>query len=203
MVTLMTSDEEQTADGSDADWEVAEARAGVFRCLLAVSDARERSRMAALAIKELAISRATFYRLLGRFRAAEVTSAVLPGQAGRKVGSRFLDAPREAIIAREISQFYLRPERPRLSQLVEQVQARCHEKNLPPPDWRTIRARVRQVDAGLVGRRRQDRAAMAAAQAVPGELATARPLELVQIDHTKVDVLSPRQRRAGTQCGRG
>jgi putative transposase len=134
----MTSDEEQTADGSDADWEVAEARAGVFRCLLAMSDARERSRMAALAIKELAISRATFYRLLGRFRAAEVTSAVLPGQAGRKVGSRFLDAPREAIIAREISQFYLRPERPRLSQLVEQVQTRCHEKNLPPTDWRTI-----------------------------------------------------------------
>ncbi len=103
----MTSDEGQTADGSDADWEVAEARAEVFRRLLAMSDLRERSRMAVLAMKELAISRATFYRLLARFRAAEVTSAVLPEQAGRKEGSRFLDSPREAIIAREISQFYL------------------------------------------------------------------------------------------------
>ena len=188
-VTLMTTEVEQTADGSDADWEVAEARAGVFRRLLAMSDAQERSRMAALAMKELAIGRATFYRLLARFRAAEVTSAVLPEHSGRKVGSRFLDAPREAIIAREISRFYLKPERPRLSQLVEQVQARCHEKNLPPPDWRTVRARVRQVDAELVAGRRQDRAAMAATQAVPGELATSRPLEVVQIDHTKVDVI--------------
>ena len=63
-----------------------------------MSDARERARMTALAMKELAIGWATFYRLLGRFRAVEVTSAVLPGQAGRKVGSRFLDAPREAIM---------------------------------------------------------------------------------------------------------
>lgn len=188
-VTFMATDEGRTADGSDADWEVAEARAGVFRRLLAMSDARERSRMAALAMKELAIGRATFYRLLARFRAAEVTSAVLPEHSGRKVGSRFLDAPREAIIAREISRFYLKPERPRLSQLVEQVQARCHEKNLPTPDWRTVRARVRQVDAELVAGRRQDRVTMAATQAVPGELATSRPLEVVQIDHTKVDVV--------------
>jgi hypothetical protein len=59
-VTLMTTEVEQTADGSDADGEVAEARAGVFRRLLAMSDAQERSRMAALAMKELAIGRATF-----------------------------------------------------------------------------------------------------------------------------------------------
>jgi putative transposase len=185
----MANDTGQTADGSDADWEVAEARADVFRRLLAMSDLRERSRIAVLAMKELAISRATFYRLLARFRAAEVTSAVLPEQSGRKEGSRFLDSPREAIIAREISQFYLKPERPRLSQLVERVRARCHEKNLPPPDWRTIRARVRQVDAELVARRRQDQAAIAATRAVPGEFVTSRPLEVIQIDHTKVDVI--------------
>ena len=185
----MTDDDEKMADCSDADWGVAEARADVFRRLLAMSDLRERSRMAALAMKELGISRATFYRLLARFRATEVSSAVLPEQAGRKEGSRFLDAQREAIIAREISQFYLKPERPRLSQLVERVHARCHQRNLPPPDWRTIRARVRQVDAELVARRRQDQAAMAATHAVPGEFATSRPLEVVQIDHTKVDVI--------------
>lgn len=188
-VTFMATDQEQMADASDADWEVAEARAVVFRRLIAMSDPRERSRMAALAMRELAISRATFYRLLARFRAAEVTSAVLPEQTGRKEGSRFLDATREAIIAREISQFYLKPERPRLSQLVERVGAQCHENNLPSPDWRTIRARVRQVDAELVARRRQDREGMAATHAVPGELATSHPLEVVQIDHTKIDVI--------------
>ena len=48
-------------------------------------------------IRELSVSRATFYRLLARFRASEVTSAVLPEQSGRKNGSHFLDARREAI----------------------------------------------------------------------------------------------------------
>ena len=185
----MAHDEDQMADGSDADWQVAEARADVFRRLLASNNLRERSHMTALAMKELGISRSTFYRLFARFRAAQITSAVLPEQAGRKEGSRFLDAPREVIIAREISQFYLRPERPRLSQLVERVHARCHENKLPSPDWRTIRARVRQVDAELLARRRQDRAAMAATHPVPGGLATSHPLEVVQIDHTKVDVI--------------
>jgi putative transposase len=145
--------------------------------------------MATLALKDLAISRATFYRLLARFRAAEMTSALLPDQVGRKNGSHYLDAPREAIIAREISHFYLKPERPRLSQLVERIHAQCHQRDLPPPDWRTIRARVRQVDAGLVARRRHDQVGIAATQAVPGELVTSRPLEVIQIDHTKVDVI--------------
>ena len=104
-VAFMANDNGQTAGGSEADWEVAEARADVFRRLLAMNDLRERSRIAVLAMKELAISRATSYRLLARFRAAEVTSVVLPEQSGRKEGSRFLDAPREAIIAREISRF--------------------------------------------------------------------------------------------------
>ena len=66
----MANDKGQMAGGSDADWEVAEARADVFRRLLAMSDLRERSRIAVLAMQELAISRATFYRLLARFRAA-------------------------------------------------------------------------------------------------------------------------------------
>jgi hypothetical protein len=52
-VTFMANDTGQTADGSDADWEVAEARADVFRRLLAMSDLRERSRIAVLAMKEL------------------------------------------------------------------------------------------------------------------------------------------------------
>ncbi len=95
----MALDQEQTVDVQDDCWQTAQARSDVFRRLLTVSDARERSRFIAHAIKELSISRATFYRLLARFRTAEVTSAVLPEQAGRKRGSRFLDPPREAISA--------------------------------------------------------------------------------------------------------
>jgi transposase len=52
-----------------------------------------------LAASELAISRATVYRLLARFQTAEVASALLPSRRGRPQGARSLDRRREAIIA--------------------------------------------------------------------------------------------------------
>jgi len=74
---------------------------------------------------ELGIGRTTLYRLIAQYRAAEVTSALLPSRRGRPVGARSLDVRREGIIADEIKTFYLRVERPRLSDLVEQIAARC------------------------------------------------------------------------------
>jgi hypothetical protein len=47
----MTTDVAQRAGRSDADWEAAEARASVFRRLLATRDARERSHLAARALR--------------------------------------------------------------------------------------------------------------------------------------------------------
>ena len=113
-------------------------RSGIFRGIVTADNGRERSNLVARALEELSVSRATFYRLFARFRASEVTSAVVPEQSGRKKGSHFLDARREAIIAREISSFYLKPERPRLSQLVEHVHALCHREGLPLVTARTI-----------------------------------------------------------------
>ncbi|MCW8309449.1 leucine zipper domain-containing protein [Acidiphilium sp. PA] len=74
----MALDQEQTVDVQDDCWQTAQARSDVFRRLLTVSDARERSRFIAHAIKELSISRATFYRLLARFRTAEVNVSGAP-----------------------------------------------------------------------------------------------------------------------------
>ena len=127
----MANDGEHTPNIDDADWEIAQQRADVFRRILAAGDARQRSRMTAAAVKELAISRSTVYRLLAKFRATELTSSLLPSRDGRKEGSRFLDRRRETIIAREISRFYLKPERPRLSHLVERISAECHQRGLP------------------------------------------------------------------------
>jgi putative transposase len=187
--TLVADDGEHTPNVDDADWDIAQHRADVLRPVLEASDEEQRSNLIAAAARELGVSRATVYRLLACFRAAEVTSALLPARRGRPQGSRSLDRRREAIIAREITHFYLKPERPRLTHLVDRISARCHQESLPTPDWRTIRARVRSVDADLVARRRHDQAAIAATRAVPGELVTSRPLEIVQIDHTQVDVI--------------
>ncbi len=95
---------------------------------------------------------------------------------------------RESIIGYEIETFYLRAERPRVSDLVERIGARCHEAGIPAPNWRTIYSRVLRTDAERRAGRRQNHSALAKLVPVPGEFTAARPLDVVQIDHTTVDV---------------
>ena len=112
---------EPFADDDGAEWAIALRRADVVRRLLSADGSAGRSKLIAAAAVELAVSRATVYRLLARFRKTEVTSAILPARRGRPQGRRSLDGRREAIITREISGFYLKPQRPRLSHLIEMV----------------------------------------------------------------------------------
>jgi putative transposase len=177
-----------TADDDEA-WAIAVHRAEVLRRLLDGRSGPLKGDKVAAAASELGISRAGLYRLAARYKALGVTSSLLPARDGRPRGSRFLDEKRETIIAEEIDQFYLRPERPRLSDLCDRIGARCHEIGAKPPNWRTVYSRVRDCDAKLKARRRQDTAAMARFGVVPGELVADRPLDLVQIDHTEVDVI--------------
>ena len=56
-------------------------------------------------------------------------------------------------------------------------------------DWRTIRARVRALPERTRALRRVDAKGVKATLPTPGKLIATRPLEIVQIDHTKVDVV--------------
>jgi putative transposase len=99
-----------------------------------------------------------------------------------------LDAKREKVIAAAIHEIYLKPERPTMVYLIEQVRARCAQKGLALPDRRTIKARVDRIDQRTVALKRKDAKGVKATRAVPGQYVTSRPLEVVQIDHTEVDV---------------
>ena len=137
---------------------------------------------------ELDISRSTMYRLITAFRAKGTVSSVEPPALGRPKGALALDPAREKLIASTIHEVYLRPERPTMTYLIEQVRARCAQKGLPPPDRRTIKARVDRIDRRTVALKRKDAKGVKATNAVPGQYVASRPLELVQIDHTEVDV---------------
>ena len=86
------------------------------------------------ATAELGVGHTTLYHFNSQFRAAEVTSTLLPSRRGRPAGDRSLDAEREKIIAEEIEAYYLRAERPRLSDLVERIAGRCHQVRVPVPN---------------------------------------------------------------------
>ncbi|RWN61454.1 MAG: helix-turn-helix domain-containing protein [Mesorhizobium sp.] len=84
---------------------------------------------------ELGLSRATIYRLIKVFRRGGTVTSLLDRTRGRPKGSRTLFAG-----------FYLKPTRPPFSRLVREVQANCMSAGLKSPNWRTIKARVEDID---------------------------------------------------------
>ena len=176
-------------EAGDEAWALAHERATVIRKLVLIDYEQHLAAAIREAAVDLGVSRAGLYRMINRFQMAGTTSALLPRRLGRPAGTRSLDARREAVITREIETFYLRPERPKLSQLIERIAQRCDAAGMRAPNWRTVHARVGALDAKLVAGKRQDVAALRDLLATPGELAAARPLDIVQIDHTPVDVM--------------
>jgi putative transposase len=137
---------------------------------------------------QLGVSRSTLYRLIAAYRVKWTVSSVEPRSRGRRKNTFVLDRKREKLISVVIREIYLNPERPTMTYLIEQVRARCARAELPPPDRRTIKARVDRIDRRVAALKRKDSRGVKAAKAVPGQYVVSRPLEVVQIDHTEVDL---------------
>ena len=108
--------------------------------------------------------------------------------SGRPEGTRVLNSDEETLIREVLEREYLKPTRPPFQRVLEQIGGACRSKGWPAPTWRTVKARLRLIDQRVQAVRRKDAEALRAMTATPGEYTASRPLELVQIDHTQVDV---------------
>jgi putative transposase len=169
-------------------WQIACAREAVIRPLAAHGRiGRDEIAHAAAA---LGIGRAYLYRLLSAYRRRPQTSTLIPQHRGRLVDTRVLDAKVEAVIQAAIKDLYLTRQRPRLSDLMKDIEARCHAGQLGAPDYRTVQRRVRDVDARTVavarhgGKRAREQFEASLPQNRPSD-----PLAFVEIDHTRVDTI--------------
>lgn len=106
--------------------------------------------------RDLGVSRATAYRMIKTFRTCGAVTAPMTRPVGRPKGARVLDATREQLIRDAIENFYLQPSKPKFSQLVREISKRCQKERLPAPNWRTIKARVHDVDLQTRARRRSE-----------------------------------------------
>jgi len=139
--------------------------------------------------RELDLSRATTYRMIKSFEAGCTVTSLLGRSPGRPRGHLVLDPKREALIRETIESFYLKPTKPTIARLVQEIRTRCLALGLAPPNWRTVKARVVDLDLRAKARKRGEVALLKLTLAVPGEYRASRPLEIVQIDHTKVDLI--------------
>ena len=172
---------------SEAQWALALEREAVIRPLaegVVTKQALEQ------AMAKLGIGRALVYRLVRRYQQRPQASSLLPFKRGRSTHLRILDVQREQLIASAIREFYLTPERPTKAALYREVRRRAAEGQLPPPDYRTVCKRVAALSPTLVLRKREgEKAARKAGPVLPSTLSADFPLDLLQIDHTTVDVI--------------
>jgi len=172
----------------DVYWREARRRADAIRSYLECNTGRSTTANVAELATELGLSLATAYRLIKLFRAGGTVMSLVDRKRGRPDGHRTLDGKREEIVRATINEYYLNRNQPTVSQLVRDVQTNCISVGLKPPHRRTIVARLKDIDLQKRAKRRGDHKIEKATTAVPGSFVASRPLEVVQIDHTKADV---------------
>jgi len=174
-------------DINEDRWAEAVRREATVRSLAARANTT-RSEINAAA-HALGLSTAQVYRLLGAYRANPVTQSLVMSRPGPAKGHRLLSPEVEAIISTAIESLFLQPERPTLAKLGRDIRTICRGAGLKPPSRSAIAARVSARSLKELVRAREGAAAARARFAlVRTGLRPRAPLDIVQIDHTKVDV---------------
>src|SRR4051812_10898447 len=174
---------------SDKDWSTAQHRYAAIKPLLETpalvrSDVMERA-------QELNIGATTLYRWYRRYNATGDVSALVPMKRGWRDGHSRIPDFAEEIIQNAIKTVYLNPQRSTVKKVIEEVQRQANALGIKAPDPNTVRARVSRLsDKERLRDRGYAEKARKKYTPVPGVFPGADyPLSVVQIDHTKVDII--------------
>lgn len=170
------------------EWDVALHRYEIITPILE-SPSRSASVIEAAASKANK-SVPTIYRWLKKFEETGMVSSLLRPARSDKGNSR-IDKELEAIISKNIESYYLKKERPSVSQLHRRISAECYELEIDAPHINTIHRRVKELDERSVMRSRYSpKSARQKYEPLRGSFPGGNfPNAVVQIDHTPVDVV--------------
>lgn len=134
----------------------------------------------------------TLYRWAGVFReSGGAIEALAEGRGKQLDGRKLIDPVLEEIISGAIEKKYLTPTRKSITKVIEEVALQCKIKKLTPPHSNTIRSRIHDLDQReVLSKRKGNRKADDAYGGRPGEFPDpVHALQVVQIDHTPVDLI--------------
>lgn len=168
-------------------WVIANERYKAIRPLLNTKRTLE---MVERRAEKAGVTITTIYRWIKRYECMETVSSLLPSNSGPKWGSRRISEEIEEIIRATIDEKYLNAQKPSIQYVCNEISRRCFNAGLKGPHDNTIRHRINRISRKIKVKRRQG------AQAATNEYApfqgkfpgANRPLEVIQIDHTKVDL---------------
>jgi putative transposase len=168
-------------------WQKAVAREAVIRPIAFEKKLSAAERFAAC--RQLGLKPTRFYQLLAQFRRKPVTSSLLDETPGPKKGKGLLLSEQEDAVACAIQDTYCRRERPTITAVHDRVRVICRQRNIPAPSWKAVKVRIDRSDQKKLAKAREG-ASVARQQykSVTDEYSVRHALEVVQIDHTLVDL---------------
>lgn len=188
MAAKTTQDQTTTLVGIPSKtWKTTVLRAKVLARLAEAKSASEEQIQDVA--QKLKLSRASVYRLLARFRDSREATSLLPVKSGKKNGSKELSVDQEKIIDELINKFYLSRQRPSVAALHRTIALECFQAKIEAPSYKAVRTRIKSLDVSDVIRAREGAKGANQFRPVKASLNASEPLELVQIDHTLVDVI--------------
>lgn len=173
------------ADIADEDWITIEKRLNAIRPLLKGASRKDIEEHA----KEINVHFTTLYRWLKGYRSTGTVTGLLSRKRGRKKGTVFIEQDTEKIIQDVIKYDYLTIHKPSIKSVINKIKIQCLEKNLAFPSNNTIRNRISQISQYQVLKQQGNKAlANDMYKPAPKKYTADYPLQVIQIDHTKVDL---------------
>ncbi len=172
----------------DEDWQAAQTRLEIIRPLVGKHN-RTRGEVSQRA-EEFGKHANTLYGWLAAYEATGRLTALMPTSRKDK-GTLRLSPEIEAIIKASIDEVYLTKQAKSIAKVCEDVNKRCERGGIEPPHPNTVRNRIAQIsEFQQIGRRKGAKVAEQAFAPIEGSFPGADfPLSVVQIDHTKLDII--------------
>lgn len=174
---------------TDQDWSEAKKREELIRQF--ASEICSRNDAKGIAVK-LGVSSRHVYKLIKQYKeSGNKLMSLLPSRQKGGIGKGRINEEIEKIIQATINELYLTKQKLRASVVVEETLRRCHYGNLKKPSERTIRRRIECIQAKYSLMKREGaKAAKEKYSPIIGSFPdVTRPLAVLQIDHTPVDLI--------------
>ncbi|MBX7222822.1 MAG: Mu transposase C-terminal domain-containing protein [Blastocatellia bacterium] len=172
----------------DEAWREAERRYEIIKPL--IENPGKIRQQALMQARTNGVGIATVYRWLSVYQETGRMSALLPMSSPGGRGKSRLNEAVEALIQATIEEYYLTARKPKVTRAAEEVLRRCRLAGIESPHPNTVRNRIKALSlAQTLTRRGKKREAQQRFRALEGSHEAHYPLEIVQIDHTPVDLI--------------
>ncbi len=175
------------SDLTDEDYKLMEERYLAIEPLISKNLSREEIEKYA---NEINIHYTTLYRWLKKYKSTGTLPGLLSKPSGRTKGEYRLNAQVEKVMQEVIENYFLSKQKPSAQAVINKVNIECKKLNITPPSKNTIRNRIHEItEYERLKKQGNKSIARTRYEPTPGIYEARYPLEVIQIDHTQVDIM--------------